>query len=188
MTSAKVDARALPSYYWRSFFALGTQYYAAARLLFFANGAMVTGTLAHHAVEMSLKGALCSRVPITELRQKFKHSLPLLWDHFKMEKGDVALARFDSTIALLAAFDDLRYPDKVVGFAVQLSIEPTEILPTPHVSRNFQLVLRDLDALVQCILAKASVDPLTLGAWLNKEGRAALARDNATGIWTERKA
>ena len=63
----KVSAADLVEYDQRGFFNNGIQYYAAARMLFFARGAPVTGNLAHHAVEMLLKGALCLVVPLTAL-------------------------------------------------------------------------------------------------------------------------
>jgi hypothetical protein len=115
MTRTKrYNSAALPQYYWQSFFELGTQYYVAARMLFFARGGAVTGILANHAVEMFLKGALCSQVSITDLKEKFSHSLPDLWDRSKTAKADATLADFDSVIEMLDEFSEVRYPDKVL--------------------------------------------------------------------------
>jgi hypothetical protein len=174
----------------RLFFDSGIQYYAAARLLFFAGGAPVTGILAHLAIEMFLKGALCPTVSLDVLAsRKFGHSLARLWERFKTEIGDAALAHFDATIDQLDPFEDLRYPDTVQVSSLYLSlvIDPAPLPATPADSRSCQLVLRDFDALVQRILAIASVDPVSLALHLGNEGRTALARDNATGIWTERE-
>jgi hypothetical protein len=183
MAKAKrTNPAALPNYYWQSFLDLGAQYYVAARLQFFTQGGAVVGVLAHHAVEMFLKGALCIVVPITDLESEFSHSLPKLWTRFKTEKGVSGLVQCDSTIELLHEFEDIRYPDKVLHFAVLTSLEPVEFPPVPYLTHTFRFILRDLDALVHCILTNASVDPLKLR--LGPKGRAALARDNATGIWT----
>ena len=54
-------------------------------------------------------------------------------------------------------------------------------LSEPRTERTFELVLRNLDALVACILGKASVRPVGLA--LNHEGFAALAKENTTGFW-----
>jgi HEPN domain-containing protein len=185
----KVSAAKLLESDRREFFNTGIQYYAAARMLFFAGGAPVTGNLAHHAVEMLLKGALCRTVPIKTLAHPpFSHSLTNLWARFKTEmEDDATLARFGDTIDALDPWETLRYPDQVRGFDLRLSIIPPP--PTPHMpplcrpstERVFQLVLPDLDALVAYILVKASVRPVGLA--LNHEGLAALARENATGFW-----
>jgi hypothetical protein len=190
MTGAKLDAEAA-RYYQHGFFAAGTQYYVAACLLFFAGGVKVAGNLAHHAVEMFLKGALCATVSLKVLAKKpYKHSLTGLWSRFKGEMGDPALASLDDTIDRLHQFEDLRYPDTVKeAFAILFTTEPLTTPPTmPHTSRTFQFTRRELDALVHGILGKAPVDPYFIAQFaLNEEGRAALARDNATVIWTERK-
>jgi hypothetical protein len=179
------------SYYQLRFFAAGVQYYVAARLLFFAGGVQVAGNLAHHAVEMFLKGALCAVVPLDDLAKKrpYIHSLTGLWNRFKGEMGDAALASFDDTINRLHQFEDLRYPDTVKdAFAILFTTDPLTTHPTmPHISCIFQFTLRELDALVHGILAKAPIDPGFIAqSALNNEGCAALGRDNVTWIWTER--
>ena len=142
----KVSAADLVEYDQRGFFNNGIQYYAAARMLFFARGAPVTGNLAHHAVEMLLKGALCRVVPLTALAKprEFGHSLTRLWERFKTELKDATLARFDDTIAALDPWETLRYPDEVRGFMLRLSISPPppalEMPPLsePRTERTFE--------------------------------------------------
>ncbi len=186
----KASDRRLVEYYRHQLFSNGTQYYAAARMLFIAGGAPVTGNLTHHAIEMFLKGALCRAVPLKRLAnlREFGHSLTRLWGRFKTETEDATLARFDGTIAVLDPWEELRYPDKVLGLALRLSFDPAPLPPTPPgASRSYQLALRELDKLVECILVKASVSPAGLALNVNHAGRAALARENATGIWTARE-
>ena len=173
----KASDRRLVEYFRHQLFSNGTQYYAAARMLFIAGGAPVTGNLAHHAIEMFLKGALCRAVPLKRLAnlREFGHSLTRLWGRFK-------------TIAVLDPWEELRYPDKVLGLALRLSFDPAPLPPTPPgASHSYQLALRELDKLVECILVKASVSPAGLALNVSHAGRATLARENATAIWIARE-
>jgi hypothetical protein len=70
MTDTSANEAMEIDYSRRRFFDHGTQYYVATRLLFFAQGVPVTGTLAHHAIEMFLKGALCATVPLHVLASR----------------------------------------------------------------------------------------------------------------------
>ena len=105
------------------------------------------------------------------------------------EKGGAPGPRgHDGTIAVLDPWEELRYPDKVLGLALRLSFDPAPLPPMPPgASRRYQLALRELDKLVECIFVKASVSPAGLALNVSHAGRATLARENATAIWITRE-
>jgi hypothetical protein len=132
---------------------------------------------------MFLKGFLCRTVSVEDLKHRYGHFLNRLWQAFKAETGDASLNVFDGTVAALDAFAELRYPSED-GFTVQFALEgPINPASGPAGSRTFGLVIRDLDTLVQVIIRHAAITPEFLVMSMSAEGRAALARDNATGIW-----
>ena len=89
------------------FFSTACDYYIAGRFAAFARLNPVVGNLLHHAVEMYLKGALAKTKSLTDLKS-FLHNLPKLWEAFKQQANDAALTRFDTTIADLHQFEDIR--------------------------------------------------------------------------------
>src|SRR5207253_10827 len=108
-----------------SYCRLGAEYYLSGRFAFLASHVpmTVTGNLFHHAVEMLLKGYL-STTSNEEERKKLGHRLKQIWRKFKQDVGDPQLDRFDSMIAELDKFEDIRYPETPLksGMAVMFSV------------------------------------------------------------------
>ena len=75
------------------------EYYAAARFAVYAQRVGVCGNIAHHAVEMFLKGGLARYRTLSELRA-MGHNLKRIWRAFKTDFPDPALCRHDRTISL----------------------------------------------------------------------------------------
>jgi hypothetical protein len=82
------------------FFTNGCQYYVAGRYAAFAGFASTVGNVLHHAIEHLLKGGLSKTKSLPELKQ-LGHNLPRLWEAFKTQVNDPALAQFDGVIATL---------------------------------------------------------------------------------------
>ena len=80
------------------FFQNGCQYYVAGRYAAFAALNPVAGNLMHHAIEHLLKGGLSETKTLSELK-KLMHNLPSIWETFKAQANDPALARFDDVIS-----------------------------------------------------------------------------------------
>jgi hypothetical protein len=104
------------------FMKLGVQYYVAARQSAWS-GLWVCGNLYHHALEMFLKAGLSRKYSLRELRKQFGHELIAIWNAFKDDFPSPALLEFDATIADIAGFEDIRYPDRVLKYGVQIRID-----------------------------------------------------------------
>lgn len=87
----------------------GIDHYIAGRFAARAGLMPACGNLMHHALEFMLKGLLVDRIPVAQLRRRFSHDLPALWNEYK--GTSVALARFDQLIGDLHQFEDIRYPE-----------------------------------------------------------------------------
>lgn len=184
------------------FLDLGTQYYAAARESARVGLTPVYGNLFHHALEMYLKAALVSLVPIDELKNKYKHNLRRLWDRLKVDKPD--LGEFDGVIADIDPFEDIRYPDRIVesGFICSINWEREPGFSPPHITvgedpvgrppyqlpRHYQPVIAEIDRLVTEVLGRIKVNPKYLlkqhspkaTPWILYRNKDAIRWENAT--------
>jgi hypothetical protein len=129
----------------------GSDYYLAARFAMKAQR-LVQGNLFHAAVEMLLKSGL-ARKGHTEAELKgLGHSLDKLWQAFKTDYSDPALARHDTTVSSLDKFKDIRYPPDH-SFAVSLQWgEPTNPSQLPANTKLYAVLVSDIGALVAEIL------------------------------------
>jgi HEPN domain-containing protein len=91
----------------------GIDYHTSARFAAFAGFMPLSGNLAHHSVEMYLKGYLCRKLSERE-RRNLGHRLRKIWKRFKEEVGDSSLARFDTTISAIDKFERIRYPEEII--------------------------------------------------------------------------
>jgi hypothetical protein len=143
------------------FFSAACGYYIAARFAAFARLNPLAGNLFHHAIEMYLKGALSKTKSIRQL-EKFRHKLPSLWKAFK-DQTNIALNQFDTTIADLHRYEDIRYPDAILASGMASTIDIVKSnLPTryegPPVS-EYRICLQEIDELVDAIFSGARRNP-----------------------------
>jgi hypothetical protein len=96
-----------------AFLLVGMQYYIAARSAALANLIQVCGNLYHHALEMFLKAVISRKYTIGDLKSIFRHNLPKIWNAFKAEFSSTELIQFDTAIADLHKFENIRYPEGV---------------------------------------------------------------------------
>jgi hypothetical protein len=89
---------------------LGFQYYVAARAATWAGLLPVCGNLYHHSIEMFLKSGLARTYSLAELKKKFQHNLPRLWDAFKQQFPASCLGQFDELIEKIERFEEIRLP------------------------------------------------------------------------------
>lgn len=114
---------------------------------------------------MLLKGYLSSRVDLAELKSRFGHSLPKLWEEFKSGRSATPLAEFDDIISQLNQFEDLRYPDTTLGRAIVLAIGQSKTNRTIAYYQagrerpSYNILWEELDKLVQTIFRESSVNP-----------------------------
>jgi hypothetical protein len=130
----------------------GSDYYLAARFAMKAQR-FVSGNLFHVAVEMFLKSGLAKKGHTEFELEQWRHNLKKLWRRFKAAYSNPALARHDATVSSLDKFEDIRYPPDH-SFAVTLQWdEPTYPSQLPANTKQYTLVVSDIDALVADILA-----------------------------------
>lgn len=139
------------------FFTLGIQYYVAGRSAALMRLVPVSGDLLHHAVEMLLKGDLSAETTPEELRTNAGHKLPILWAMFKKRHGGGPSAECDHVIEKLHAFEDIRYPNRIVaeGASMSVGIGGTAF-PYPDESSwphepSYTIDVSDVDRLVSII-------------------------------------
>jgi hypothetical protein len=165
------------------FMNLGVQYSLAARTAALA-GLFVCGNLYHHSIEMFLKSGLTRKYSMHDLQYEFRHELPKLWDAFKKEFDAAGLARFDETIEDVEKFEDIRYPNKVIRYGVQLIVDyrgenPVEYPASPERPEPlYKFYYDDVDRLIGEIFRASSRNPLFYTSGLKPEVQEMLARYN----------
>jgi hypothetical protein len=87
-----MDKLALREFYTTS----ALEYHVTARYAAFSGLSQVGGILFHHAIEMYLKGYLCSKLDAGQLR-KLGHDLGKSWGAFKKDFAGSGLKRFGGT-------------------------------------------------------------------------------------------
>jgi hypothetical protein len=173
-----------------NFLSFGFEYYVAGRFAVSGGLLPIAGNLFHHAVEMLLKGALCKHLTKEEI-WAFGHKLELLWSSFKKHMtSDQSLDSFDTVVAELDKFEDLRYPDKKLmssGMALTFGFGKA----TPSVSEGpqpsepqYQLFVGEIDALVKAILTTSGVNPKFYTMRYRDHGITYLKHENQeTSLW-----
>ena len=130
----------------------GSDYYLAARFAMKAQR-FVQGNLFHVAVEMLLKSGLAKKGHTEPELKGWGHSLNKLWQVFKTDYPDPALTRHDAAVSSLDEFEDMRYPPHH-SFAFTLQWDgPTYPSQLPANTKQYTLLVSDIDALVADILA-----------------------------------
>jgi hypothetical protein len=145
------------------FFLLGSQYYAIATHAAHPSLIPVCGNLFHHAIEMLLKGYLANNNDIKKLRE-MRHNLVKLWHSFKAGGDDPNLNNFDSVIAKLDRFENIRYPESIVDNNMIMGVSTNVIAPRlidqfPSATSRYEIKVDELDKLVATIFHRARVTP-----------------------------
>jgi hypothetical protein len=107
------------------------------------------------------------------------------WNTFKTDFPSTALGEFNKQIAGLARFEDIRYPDKMLKYGVQIRIEfRSALTPRPQLSTpprpepEYILDFYEMDRLIGAIFTVSTLNPLFFTLGLKPEVREMLARDN----------
>lgn len=109
---------------------IGAEYYTLGRTAVHRKQYQVVGNLFHHAFEMLMKALLLLRNAAThkELRERYRHDLPRLWEATKEYVGLWAVeqdwaGRFDSFVADLDRWEDIRYGGFPKGLPKNLRVD-----------------------------------------------------------------
>jgi hypothetical protein len=173
----------------QEYFRTAVQYYVTARYAACAGFLPVSGNLFHHAIEMHLKGYLCTNSTEDQLK-KFGHKLQSLWARFKEDAADSALDSYDHTIEAVDKFERIRYPEDIIAKGIRATISfkngPFAIeTDVKHKQPKYDLCVHELDALAQIIFQMAKLNPkyFTTGMLLNSDASAYLKKFNEAPIW-----
>jgi hypothetical protein len=149
------------------------EYYIAGRFVAL-NNLQVAPNLFHHAIEMLAKFRLLRSVPADRLAEQVKklkrkpygHDLHTLWSDFKAAVNCSGLDRFDTVVADLNKWEDLRYGGYPVGIPTTMVFMPRR---GPHETWSdepqdeYVLVLEEVDELFTAMVAAANINPTFLG-------------------------
>ena len=167
----------------RDLFQFGLQYYIAGRGAAMAGLAPIAGNLMHHSVEMLIKSELSRSFPVRELKDRFRHKLPDMWQALKAIQPDAGLTAFDETISGLETFEAIRYPETIREKGAAISIAWTSDKPAARtvvgpVLPEYFLYVPDVDAFVARMFELCSFAPAAFG-FLNGHAREALEYQSA---------
>ena len=169
------------------YFLIATQYYMAGRFSVFAGLIPVCGNQFHHAIEMYLKGYLCTSLSTDQLIA-LGHKLDQVWEEFKKQISDPSLAIFDQTISTLDRFEKIRYPEEIVakGMQSQIGFErpPSSASRTSPPEPSYDIYVDEIDSLVEVIFQKSKLDPLSSVRMRSRKEVAYLTESNKTTIWS----
>ena len=184
MTRSGPHAQPLRRSLWTDhlFISTALQYYVTGRYAVLAGQVPVAGNLLHHSIEMFLKGGLAKKQMALNELKGFGHNLPKLWTKFKEQLPDPSLTDFDTLVAELHKFDDLRYPDSILAKGMSVNVGVRKALsaaggPTGPEPR-YELCLENLDALVGAIFRVASVNQKAYVDSLSPRARECLKEHN----------
>ena len=163
------------------FAGLAVQYFVAGRAAAINQLIPVLGNLLHHAVEMALKAALASSLSLPDLK-KLGHQLPKIWSSFKAT-CTVDAAHFDSVVAELHRFENIRYPDLLLQHGAQMEfILLREHIQSgqrsPSIVPRYRLVLEDVDELMEFIFEAAKINPHFFTGSMSESAKDFLSRHN----------
>jgi HEPN domain-containing protein len=165
------------------YFGQGLHYYIAARYTMIVHFIPIAGNLVHHAIEFLLKGALIEQLD-EAARRKFRHNLQKLWRHYKRERNNPALAKFDQTISDISKFERIRYPEEILRLGMLAEIGPVRnTFPQPQGVKRprgalYQLAFDEVDELVELIFQIEGINPEFFTCQLDKDAKRYLEYQN----------
>lgn len=156
--------------YWELAIRYGLQYYVAGRFATANRFTPICANLLHHAVELLLKACLSYDDSITTIekygrKNVYGHDILLLWYAFKKRRPNPVPAEFDTIVAALHAFEDIRYPEELIRSGALITISPLTEEPTQANGQgpesSYNLSLPPIDRLVGLLFKASNANPQT---------------------------
>ena len=132
----------------------------------------IAPNLMHHAVELLIKLTLLKDVPesqrsaeTAQLGQRYRHQLNALWDLYKQHVAPADLSRFDSVIADLHGWEDVRYggfPDAAASVAKSVGMMRARVRSS-KTRKIYVFGLHEIDDLFTAMFAASSINPPFVG-------------------------
>jgi hypothetical protein len=166
------------------FFNTALEYYVIGRCAYFCGCRFTTGNHFHHAVEMMLKGQLSLTTPLDDLkdRHKFRHSLRKCWNAFKGLFPAEDLTEFDTMIAALDNFEEIRYPDTLLAKGASIGFglgrwQPATVSGVKQVPQ-YTMAIGYVDAFFARVIRLCHMNPKIYFGFLTPKGREMLLESN----------
>jgi hypothetical protein len=138
------------------FIRAGMDYYVAGRYAVFAGLNPTAASLLHHAVEMTLKGALAKKGMGLRALRGISHDVPRIWREFTARYG-IYGNTFGGVIDELQKFESIRYPDEIVKKGLKSEIGRGK-RPSPlSGDTTHALWLGEIDELMDKIFTDGSI-------------------------------
>ncbi len=171
------------SFLQHKFYSSAFQHYISGRFAVFAGLLPAGGNSLRLGVELALKGRLAATVTMDDLKSTYGHNIKRAWRDFKSVTQTPMLSKHDTVIDALFAFEEIRYPDKMVRDGATITFTPGEVsvAQPPSTSRTvpeYEIVLGQVDALMLDIFRSSSVNWRAIPL-LKSEASVFLHRDNS---------
>jgi hypothetical protein len=126
---------------------------------------------------MFLKAGLSRKYSLEQLKYEFGHKL---WKAFKAEFPSTALLQFETTIADIAEFEEIRYPDNVLEHGAQMLVDwgPIPAQISASSPPLYKLYPMNLDRLIGELFGASCRHQLFFTTRLKPDVQDMLARDN----------
>jgi hypothetical protein len=166
------------------FISAGMHYYVAGRYAVFAGLNPTAANLLHHAVEMTLKGALAKKEMDLKALKALSHDLPTIWRGFTAHYG-INNSPFDGVIAELQKFETIRYPDEIVRHGLHSMIGRGKPR-SPAERATYALWLGEIDELMDKIFTAGSISHKGFAACVNMPmAKEYLIKENEVAAWKQ---
>lgn len=153
--------------YWEHSVRYALQYYLAGRFAMMIPEMPVSANLFHHAVELMLKACLARTDTWGRVRtyqRRFNHDLTRLWAAFRERYSADTFDAHEPVIRALHAFEDIRYPDKLLETGAVIQIGFAEVArqaagAAPKGVPRFELALAEIERLFNALLDASGCNP-----------------------------
>jgi hypothetical protein len=157
--------------YWEQAIRYGLDYYVSGRFATAHHFNPVSANILHHGVEMMLKACLARNDTLEEIRKygakgSYGHDIEELWRAFRNRQDTPPADEFDAIIRGLHAFEDIRYPERLVrdGATISIGIFETD---GPGIRRldgrplrpTYELQLPRIDRLMRLLFEASGANP-----------------------------
>jgi hypothetical protein len=162
--------RSMREGYWDHAIRYGLDYYVVGRFAAAHGFTPVSANILHHAVELLLKARLAHDDPLDRIleywhpKKGYGHDIVHLWQDFKARQPVAVPAEFNTIIEGLHAFEDIRYPERLIRDGAIILIDIFDV-ETPTVGKGhvpektYILKLPQIDSLMGLLFAASAANP-----------------------------